>query len=124
MDISHLMTALKNLLKPELTILISEAFSIYDDRLNIEKVKNIVDTLKKNGMGFKRYCFAEDFQFKKYLKASKPGETIIGAGDTVIELGHPVTSSICMSLITDRDDIVANGMVTVVGSELQKLKQK
>lgn len=92
-----------------------------DKDVFIEEVKMIVDGLEKEGIGSKRYHFPRAFQTLDLLKSNNPGGVIVGAGDTLIELGHPITASVCLGMITKRDDLVADDRVTVFGGELQEL---
>lgn len=79
------------------------------------------DGLVKEGMVSKHYHFPGSFQAMELLKGSTVSDLLVTAGDTMIELGHPVTASVCLGLITQRDGLVVDGRVTVVGGELQEL---
>ena len=92
-----------------------------DEDVFIEEVKTILDRLEKEGIKAKHYHFPPTFPATDLLKSSNPGGVIIGAGDTLIELGHPVTASVCLGMVTKREDLVADGSVMVVGKELQEL---
>jgi CO dehydrogenase/acetyl-CoA synthase beta subunit len=98
-------------------------YDLSDDDVLIEEVKMILEGLEKQGVRPKRYHFSCAFQATDLLKGSNPGGVIVGAGDTLIELGHPVTASVCLGMITKRKDLVADGRVTVVGKELQELSE-
>jgi CO dehydrogenase/acetyl-CoA synthase beta subunit len=92
-----------------------------DEDVFIEEVKVILDGLEKQGIRSKRYHFPSTFQAMDLLKGNNPGGVIVGARDTLIELGHPITASVCLGMITKREDLVADDCVTVVGKELQEL---
>ena len=92
-----------------------------DEDIFIEEVKIIIDGLQKEGVESKRYPFTRVFQAEDLLKGGNSGGVIVGAGNTLIELGHPVTASVCLGMVTKRDDLVADNSVTVVGKELQEL---
>ena len=96
-------------------------YGLSNEDVFIEEVKIILDGLEKQGIRPKRYHFPRAFQATDLLKDSNPGGVIVGARDTLIELGHPVTASVCLGMITKRDDLVADDCVTVVGKELQEL---
>jgi len=100
---------------------INEVYDLSDEDVLIEEVKIILDGLEKQGIGSKRYHFPRAFQATDLLKDSNSGGVIVGAADTLIELGHPVTASVCLGMITKRDNLVADDCVTVVGKELQEL---
>lgn len=94
-----------------------------DEDVLIEEVKTILDELANEGIKSRRYHFPCAFQATNLLKSSNLGGVIIGPGDTLIELGHPVTTSMCLGMLTKREDLVADGSVTVVGKELQELPE-
>jgi CO dehydrogenase/acetyl-CoA synthase beta subunit len=96
-------------------------YGLSDDDVFIEEVKIILDGLEKAGIKAKRYHFSPNFQATDLLKSSKPGGIIVDAGDNLIELGHPVTASVCLGMITKRDGLVADDCIMVVGKELQEL---
>jgi len=102
---------------------LNEVYSLSDEDVFIEEVKIILDGLEKQGIKSKRYHFPSTFQATDLLKSSNPGGVIVSARDTLIELGHPVTASVCLGMITKREDLVADGSVTVVGKELQELPE-
>ena len=92
-----------------------------DEDIFIEEVKIILDELLKEGVGSKRYPFTSVFQAEDLLKGDNSEGVIVGGGDTLIELGHPITASVCLGMVTTRDDLVADDLVMVVGKELQEL---
>jgi CO dehydrogenase/acetyl-CoA synthase beta subunit len=103
--------------------LLNEVRDLHDEDVLIEEVKTILDDLVNEGVRSRRYHFPGTFQATDLIKGGNPGGVIIGAGDTIIELGHPVTASVCLGMITEREDLVADGRATVVGKELQELPE-
>jgi CO dehydrogenase/acetyl-CoA synthase beta subunit len=96
-------------------------YGLSDDDVFIEEVKTILNELANEGIRSRCYHFPCAFQATDLLKSSKPGGIIVGAGDNLIELGHPVTASVCLGMVTKRDGLVADDCIMVVGKELQEL---
>ncbi|MBI5252517.1 MAG: hypothetical protein HY912_23735 [Desulfomonile tiedjei] len=88
-----------------------------DDCRFIEEVRMIADTWETDGLGVKHYGLPLG------LKAAglDKGSTLVDAKNTVIELGHPTTTSLCLGMVTERDDLIQETRVTVMGRELQEL---
>jgi len=91
-----------------------------DDGRFITEVKMVTDTLEMEGVAARRFqiplgCEDED------SPRGDDSRTIIGAANTVLELGHPSTTSICLGMITEREDLVAGDGVVVMGDELYEL---
>ena len=92
-----------------------------NDDVFIKEVKIILDGLEKQGVSSKRYHFPRTFRATDLLKDSNSGRVIVGAADTLIELGHPVTASVCLGMITKRDNLVCGLLLEKISKELQEL---
>lgn len=94
-----------------------------DDAGLIQRVKQISNELDEDGMTLIEYQLSECNQsldiFKKSLDHS---DLFVAAGDTLFELGHPLTDSICLGLLTENSKLVEDGKVTIIGGELHDLQ--
>ncbi len=92
-----------------------------DDYRFITEVKMLAETLEKEGVAARRYQAPLGIEKDEDSLGGEDRRRIIGAGNTVLELGHPSTPSICLGMITQTDDPVLDNGVTVLGSELHDL---
>ena len=68
----------------------------------------------------------KDRQFPSLLEATEmlkdnDRNAFIGASDTLLELGHPAMVSICLGMVTERDGLIRENRVSVLGKELGEL---
>lgn len=92
-----------------------------DDNIFIKVTNGIVRSLIQEGMVSNEHIFSGSFQFPDLLKGASTSDLGISAGDTVIELGHPSSESICLGLMTQQHKLIVDGKVTVLGRELKDL---
>jgi len=90
-----------------------------DDRF-IEDLKAIMFDLETEGLAVRRQQLNPFFEPANILIDGNK-ETIITAANTIIELGHPTCTSLCLCMLTEREDLVADCRVTLFGQELQEL---
>jgi CO dehydrogenase/acetyl-CoA synthase beta subunit len=90
-----------------------------DDRF-IKESKNVINRLKKKGLAVKDRRFPSLFEPTGILKESDR-DAFIGASDTVMELGHPATASICLGMVTEKDGLIRENRVSVLGKDLGDL---
>lgn len=90
-----------------------------DDRF-IEEVKARTNTLEQEGLTVRRFQVPPAFELVNLLKDDKGG-SIIGRADTVVELGHPSTTALCLGMVTENEDLIVESQVTVIGRELRDL---
>ena len=95
--------------------------ALLDDQIFIDVAAGIAKSLIQEGMASTARTYTTPFEFPDLLKGSSPDELWISAGDTVIELGHPLTESICLGLLTQQPNLIEDGRVTVLGTELKDL---
>jgi CO dehydrogenase/acetyl-CoA synthase beta subunit len=89
------------------------------DRFILE-CRAIAEKLSREGLEVRRFQVPPETPFAVTLKGDNRC-AIIGAADTAVELGHPITASFCLGLVTERKDLIAEGQVAVIGQELEEL---
>lgn len=90
-----------------------------DDRL-IEELKKVLTDIEVEGLAVKSRQVHPVFESTNLL-VDGINETIITAANTAIELGHPTCTSLCLCMLTERQDLVTDCRVTLFGRELQEL---
>lgn len=94
---------------------------LFEAGVFIEETKMVAADLHRELMELRNYNYPSAFQPMNKLKGSHPNSTMVCEEDTFIELGHPVTDSVCIGLMTKRSDLIIDNRVTVLGGELQDL---
>ena len=89
-----------------------------DDEIFIRVTNGIVKTLTQEGVASIEYLYAGSLQCRDMLKSAFPNGLPVDASDRVMELGHPPSESIGLVLLTQQPELVVDGRVTVLGSEL------
>jgi CO dehydrogenase/acetyl-CoA synthase beta subunit len=87
-----------------------------DNSSVLEEVRKVVDRFEKGGLAVRRRL-ASVLESSGFTKTGGR-RGFVSAASTAIELGHPATSAVCLSLITTRGGLITDGQVTVVGREL------
>jgi hypothetical protein len=90
-----------------------------DDRFILES-KAVAERLGEKGLEVKRFQVPPEVPFAGALKDDNRG-AIVGAAHTVVEFGHPITTSFCLGLMTERKDLIAEDQVSIAGKELKEL---
>ncbi|MFH1117424.1 MAG: hypothetical protein V1792_26180 [Pseudomonadota bacterium] len=91
-----------------------------DDGRFIAEIKMPAEALEKAGVPARRYRVFPGIEDESPCRGEAP-RRIIGAGNTVLELGHPSTPSICLCLITRTNGLIGDNGVLVLGGELHEL---
>lgn len=97
-----------------------EAAVMSDDGRFILELKVVTERLAKAGMGISRSQVRPGVSYAEALKDENQ-DYIVGATSTVVELGHPITTSFCLGMMTPEEELIARNQVTVVGKELEEL---
>lgn len=93
-----------------------------DDNCFISKFKTITERLIAEGVNFNRFQCSPETNVMEMLKDSE-WDAIVGATDTIIELGHPVTNSFCFSLTTKKKGLIGENQISVIGKDLNELSK-
>lgn len=97
-----------------------EMIALQGDDHHIDELKRIIDEMVKEGLTVKNRQCPRAFKATGNLKANDR-DTFINAANMLVELGHPATVSICLGLITERDDLVHENRITILGKNLGAL---
>ena len=93
---------------------------MYNEHHFIADIREITDTLIQTGLPVHRRRFpatlADTEPRKRYDRSN-----FIDASQTVLELGHPTTSSIFIGIVTDHDALFEPDRVTILGKPISEL---
>lgn len=93
---------------------------MYDEHHFIADVSEILDTLAHEGMSVQRRLYPGGGTGID-RSTGNDEKVFIDASRTVLELGHPTTSSIFLGFVTGENDLIEDNRVTVYGRALAEL---